>query len=381
MNIFSLLTKYAAGRKQLENQCTLSLVALLQYYPEFLLHFANAFYPIHKRTINNIEQIAIKPHPSIRIRNGDNVHPDLLLEYQGKPLIVFEMKVESRMAGHQYQYGKQLKCPLVLITKHLQDSCKNLSVINLTWHYIGKISEDFLCCNGRLKKSGFLSEFILFLREIKMYLPESIVTKGNFQYFAKLFCSKTDKKSMSRGLQESIELFGWLTSFLNIGYERLCVNHPWMRTLDSTTKFYDDCIHNAEDFEKEEANSGMQCAMCNDRIIQIYRYICKWNRTVDAGIQYGWHFDTIDNKWYFYTSHYYGSKTKGEPKKFVPKADSSYNHWARSYREYFHYYEKFIPSRMQPYKAISIWEKEIDKIGKWFSESSLADKVKQIRRR
>jgi hypothetical protein len=380
MNIFSLLTKYAAERRQLENQCTLSLLSLLQYYPEFLLHFINSFTAYHKKTITDTKQIIIKPHSSIKIRGKGTLHPDLLIEYQGRHLIVFEMKVESKIEEHQYLYGHYLKCPLILLTKYFLSATDKHLLANYTWHDIGRIADDFLLCNRRSKKSGFLAEFIEFLKEAKMYLPDALVTKENFQYLSKFIVSKIDRKEMSRGLQESLDLFGWLSSFLTIGYERLCANYPWISDLDSKTKFVDKNYRDDEDDESEEESDELQCSYCNDRRILIYRDIGKWNSTIDVGISYGWFYNTVDKEWYFYTSHYFGSKKESESKKYVPRADLKYRYRARHYRELHHYDVKFIPSKKQLSKMIPIWQKEIDKIGNWYSKSNLSRKTKSVRR-
>lgn len=380
MNIFSFLTKYAAERRQLENQCTLSLLSLLQYYPEFLLHFINFFKDYHNKTFTNVNGITIKPHPSIRIKGNRILHPDLLIEYQGSPLIVFEMKVESKIEQHQYSYGHYLKCSLILLTKYYLSASDKHLLANYTWQDVGRIADDFLLRNRRSKKSGFLREFIEFLKEAKMYLPDTLVTKTNFQYLSKFIVSKMDRKEMSRGLQESLDLFGWLSSFLTVGYERLCANYPWMSDFDSKTKFVDECYWDDEGYESEKESNESQCSHCNDRSIVIYRYVGRWNKMVDAGISYGWSYDTVDNEWCFFTSHYFGSKNESESKKYVPKSDSDYYKWAKYYREHYHYNEKFIPSKKQLSKIIPSWHDKIENIGKWYSNSDLSKKIKSVRR-
>lgn len=380
MNIFTLLTKYAAGRQQVENQYTLSLVALLQYYPAFLIHFVNSFSEYHRVKVIEFNQLSVIPHPIIKLKNKNSLYPDLIINYQNKPLIVFEMKINSQIKDHQYLYGQYSKCPLILVTKHFLSASEKHYLTNITWNDIGRICDDFLMSCMRSNKNEFMSEFIDFLKETKMYFPSDVLTKTNFQYLAKMLCSKIVNKNMTRGLQESIDLLNWLTNFLNHHYERLCVNYPWMCEIDSSTRLVDNFYWEGDEEKYKTVNLSLDKSPFNDRNILLYRYIGKWNSKADAGISFGWIHDNVNDEWYFFTSHYIGSKDQADLKKYVPKFDSEFHKWARDYREKDHYIEKFIPSKKQLANFIPIWEMEIDKIGKWYSNSKLSNKVKRIRR-
>jgi hypothetical protein len=376
MNIFSLLLKYAAERRQTENQCTLSLASILQYYPAFLLHFVNHFSNLHGIKISDSTLLEVIPHFSISIKNKQPKRPDLLIKYKRKPLLVFEMKIDHNIANHQYLYGKQLKCPLVLLTKHISHNSDRQQLLNITWNDIGKITDAFINANGRLRKSEFLREFILFLRETKMYLPDSIVSRENFQYLFKFIASSPEGKRMTRGLKESIDLLNWIYSFLDLQYESLCTTYLWLRRFKSKNILSETLDDQKNDMEVNDESKHNVTS--KSRRIWIRRIIYRCNNQVDCGIDFGWFCDTQDANWSFYTSYYYGDRSKPTAIRRIPKVTEKYIVGSRNYREVYLYDKYFIKTKKTLLKLIPEWEREVIKLADWFSKSKLSIKARRL---
>jgi hypothetical protein len=370
--------KYAAERRQVENQCTLSLVCLLEYSPDFLIYFVNHFYYVHKTRIKNSNSLEIFPHYAIPVKNRKPLHPDLFIKYMGKALIVFEMKIDSRVEEHQYLYGKQLHCPMVLLTKHIEPSIP-LEIQNYTWGNIGQIIDGFLSENGKLRESSFIREFVNFLKEKKMYLPNSIVTRENFEYLSRMLCSTTKEKKISRGLSNAIDLLHWTYTFLETQSETLYSTHPQLKYFKSKVLLRELSDENeSSNSNKKIDTQELKKMTIGNRKIYINCCIFRNNKQVAAGVSFGWYYNTDNEDWSFYTNYFYSDTSEAIAKKYVPRAESEYKMWNRFYREVYPYERFFSQTKKQLSELVKEWEDEVKKLGIWLSRSAIGNKAKKL---
>lgn len=282
-NIFSLLTKYAKNNQQYENQCTLSLVSVLNYYPDLLHRFTNYFLEITgQNKIRPSDNIIVVPHPQEK-REKTGV-PDLLIKRGDKNLLLFEMKINAKITEKQYEYYKSFNCPLIFILKYLPEEMKEKkNIYYLTWNEVGKLCDEFLK-TSKIKDKKLIKEFVEFLKEEDMYISENILSKQNLDELGKFFLKirRSDADDLIvRKIPDIIALLNFIYKFLDNEYSRLIESSgiSYLKYLNSNNEIY---ISPADEKDKETS-------------IFILRKIFVNNSYMWGQVGFGWKFDFKDN--------------------------------------------------------------------------------------
>ena len=355
MNIFSLLIKYAADRQQTENQFTLSLVSILSYHRDYFKYLIEELFQLLKIKPTSLTDLSLINHHPFRVKIEGQIHnwiPDLLIKNMDKNILVFEMKIKDRqIQNNQKLYGKKAKCPLIFLTEHKEVSQKS-SILNITWNDIGKISDKFLEDKNYNRKYKLLQEYVDFLKERKMYLPDSIVTRANFDHLSKFIGKSSDsKKYMVRGIKESLHLLQWGYDFIESCYDDIITNFKCLNKFNFETRYW----HQLDYGEKHKTKQF--------RSLYIYGHVFRYGKSECIGINYGWNYDEEYDEWCFYTAIDMHSKNSRLLNKYIKDKDEV------KYRDKDIGLCSFKNDNKDLRKSITAWRKETLKLAKVFINS------------